>query len=233
MAITTLIDKQDTFEIVRDQIAIVLATEVANQMTLATNAGKDPALWDLRIFKERTNPWEQFLNLQPGDEKSRAPIVNIWFDNSNFEMGASNLIDRQKATSIFNIDCYGYGESMDDGATGHTPGDLTAALEVQRAVRLVRNILMAAEYTYLGFSDEDKRKGFCWLRWPQSITQFQPQLDSRRVQQVVGSRIAFQVGFNEFSPQIEPVTLEIVDVKVFKDTIEGQLLLEAEYDYTL
>ena len=58
-----LIDKQDSFEIVRDQIAAILKTEITSQIALATTAGKpNPDDWKLRIFSERANPWEQFLN---------------------------------------------------------------------------------------------------------------------------------------------------------------------------
>ena len=46
-----LIDKLDTFEIVRDEIAAILATEIASQEALA--AGEpDPTLWRLRVFLE-------------------------------------------------------------------------------------------------------------------------------------------------------------------------------------
>ena len=142
--ITELIDKQDNFEVVRDQITAILVTEIANQMQLATNAGKDPNDWKLRIFKERSNPWEQLLN----EQTDRSPIVNIWYDNSNFQPNKSNISERQASETVYNIDCYGYGLSQDDGNGGHLPGDREAALEVQKALRLVRNILMAAEYTY-------------------------------------------------------------------------------------
>lgn len=225
MTITTLIDKQDTSEIVRDQIAQILADEVASQMALAVTAGKDPDDWKLRIFTERSNPWEQFLNPdEAGFDDS--PIVNVWFDNATFDPGASNIVERQKGEGVFNIDCYGYGRSKDDGATGHIPGDKEAALEVQRALRLVRNILMAATYTYLNL------RGVVWQRWPQSITVFQPQLDGRQMQQMVGARLAFRVQYNEFSPQVESVELESVAVDV-KRTEDGEIVAQAQYDYPL
>ena len=141
--IQNLIDKQDSFEVIRDQIAAILATETASQMALATAATKDPQDWKMRIFTERSNPWEQWLN----EQTDKSPIVNVWYDNSNFDPSASNIVERQGTDAIFNIDCYGYGVSSDDGATGHNPGDKEAALAVQKALRLVRNILMAAEYT--------------------------------------------------------------------------------------
>ncbi len=222
MTITTLIDKQDNVEIVRDEIAAILVTEVAAQMALATLAAKDPNDWKLRIFTERSNPWEQWLN----NQDDRSPIVNIWIDGAAYDRGASNVSERQKTEATFNIDCYGYGRSRSDGAAGHIPGDQEAALEVQRALRLVRNILMAATYTYLGL------RGLVWSRWPQSMTIFQPQMDGQTVQQVVGARLAFRVEFNEFSPQVEAQILELVAVDVIRAE-DGEILLEADYAYPL
>lgn len=220
--ITELIDKQDSFEIIRDQIAAILVTEVANQMQLATDGGKDPNDWKLRVYKERSNPWEQLLN----EQVDRSPIVNVWFDNTNFDPGAGSTVERQKTEGVFNIDCYGYGLSEDEPGGGHKPGDREAALEVHKAIRLVRNILMAASYTYLGL------RGLVWQRWPQSITVFQPQLDGRQMQQIVGARVAFRVVFNEFSPQVTPETLELLSVTV--DELEtGELLVNADYQYPL
>ena len=220
--ITTLIDKQDNFEVIRDQIAAILVLEVSSQMALATAASKDPDLWKLRIFTERSNPWEQFLN----EHSDKSPLVNVWYDNSNFDPRASNVMERQKTEAIFNIDCYGFGLSRDDGGTGHIPGDKDAALEVQRALRLVRNILMAATYTYLGM------RGLVWSRWPLSINVFQPELDNRVMQQIVGARVALRVIFNEFSPQVVPETLEFLSIGVI-NADDGEILLEADYDYTL
>jgi hypothetical protein len=220
--IAELIDKQDNFEVIRDQIAAILTTEVVSQMALATLAAKDPDDWKLRIFTERSNPWEQFQS----DPTDRSPLVNVWYDNSNFPEGQGNTVARQKSVSVFNLDCYGYGKSSDNPAGGHNPGDREAAFEVQRAIRLVRNILMAAEYTYLGL------RGLVWQRWPQSVTVFQPQLGETPVQNIVGARIAFRVGFNEFSPQVPEEILELVSTEV-KRTEDGQVVIEADYSYPL
>ena len=222
MTIAALIDKQDTFEIVRDQIGAILALEVASQMALATAAVRDPDDWKLRVFSERSNPWEQFLN----DQSDGSPIVNVWVDNSNFDPKVSTVVERQKSETVYNVDCYGYGQSADNPAGGHTPGDREAAFEAHRALRLVRNILMAAEYTYLGL------RGVVFRRWTQAITVFQPQQDASQVQQIVGARLVFRVEFNEFSPQIPLETLELLSADVNR-TEDGQLIAEADYDYTI
>ena len=217
-----LIDKLDTFEIVRDQIVAILVIETANQMTEATLAGKDPLDWKLRVFKERSNPWEQFLN----DQDDQSPLINVWYDSSGFDPSASNTVERQKTDGMFNIDCYGYGQSEDDIAGGHNPGDRAAALEVQKALRLVRNILMAGENTYL------QLRGTVWGRWPQSATVFQPQQGERAIQQIVGARLTLRVTFNEFSPQVVAETLELLSVDVIRAE-DGEIVVEADYNYPL
>ena len=211
-----LIDKQDTFEIVRDQVAAILTTEVANQQVLAIADGQDPSYWKLRIFTERANPWEQILNTQ----NDTSPIINIWYDNSSFDTKASNAMERQAAEAVFNIDCYAYGGSANNAGGGHTPGDEAAALEVQKACRLVRNILMASEYTYLGL------QGTVWGRWPQSISVFQPQIGNETIQNIIGARFVLRVKFNEFAPQYEGTTLDYVAISVHRDEI-GELSTEA------
>jgi hypothetical protein len=92
-------------------------------------------------------------------------------------------------------------------------------------VRLVRNILMAGEYTYLAL------RGVVWRRWVDNISIFQPQQDSENVHHIVGARLSFRVEFNEYSPQVQPVTLELLSVDV-KRTENDEIVVEADYDYT-
>lgn len=215
--IEALIDKQDSFEIVRDKIAQILVTETASQMALATTAGKDPELWNLKVYRERANPWEA--------AKALTPIVNIWYESLSFDRSGSNSIDRQTADGIFNIDCYGFGKSRDIEGGGHTPGDEEAAFSMQRALRLVRNILMAAEYIRLDL------QGLVGERWPMSVTAEQVPTDATTTTRAAAARIAFRVKFNEFSPQISPTVLELITTEV-KRLEDGQIIIEADYDYT-
>lgn len=225
MTIGTLIDKQDVFEITRDKIAVILATESASQQALATAAAKDPNLWKLRVYTERSNPWELFRD----DPADVSPIVNVWFENSNFPKSKGNVVSRQEATATYNIDCYGYGVSADNPAGGHVPGDEQGAFEAQRAIRLTRNILMAAHYTYLDL------RGTISGRWLRTVSMFQPQIDSRAVEQCVAGRLALDVALNEYAPQIDndPTidTLDYVSVDV-KRAEDGQVVAEADFDYS-
>jgi len=218
-----LIDKLDTFEIIRDQIAALLVLEVANQKMLATTAGKNPALWDLKVYLERSNPFEQFLK----DNPDETPIVNVWFDNENFDKSASNLIERQKANGVFNIDVYAIGVTEDIVAGGHKPGDREAALNAQRAIRLIRNILMSAENTYLQLTRQT-----AWDRIPQAITLFQPTIGDQPVQNIMGARLALSVSYNEFSPQVKGEIMELLSVDIHRAE-DGQLIAEADYVYPI
>lgn len=217
-----LIDKQDGFEIIRDQIASILVLEVANQMALATAATKDPALWDLQIYTEAHNPWEKWLN----QEADVTPIVNIWVDGMSFDPSKGNVVERQTTNTIYNIDCIGFGKSADNPAGGHTPGDKEAALEAQRAVMLVRNILMSGLNTYL------QLQGTIGRRWIQSISFFQPEQELTPVQHIHGSRIALDVQHNEFSPQYVATTLELLSIQTARES-DGKIVLEADYAYPI
>jgi len=214
-----LIDKTDNFELIRDKIAVILANETANQQALATAAGEDPELWKFAVYTERANPWE---SLRADDD---TPIVNVWFETSTAPKRTGNVVERQQVTGTFHVDCYCRGSAASSGS-GHLAGDEQAARNVQRILRLVRNILMAAQNTYL------QMRGVVWHRWPQSLTVFQPQMDARNVEQVIAARLTLAVDFNEFSPQVEGEALEILSVDVKRDS-DGQIMAEADYSYPL
>lgn len=218
-----LIDKVDNAELVRDQIAAILLTEQAAQQSLAAAAGKDPRLWKLRVFSERSNPWSEFFNT-PTDQLDATPIVHVAYDSGNFDPSQSNVVEQQKCNATFHIDCYGHGISADTFGVGHVPGDEKASLEAQRASRLVRNILMAAENTYL------QLRGTVTRRWTQSIQMFRPQLDAQSVQQVIGARLSFEVGFNEFSPQVTGQVIESLYLTI-KRAETGEVYFVADFPH--
>lgn len=222
MTIQSLVDKQDTFEIIRDKIAEILVTETTSQQVLATAGGKDPELWRLRVFTERSNAWETWLN----NSDDLAPIVNVWYDRSTFDPAGSNVVKSQKTIGLFNIDCLGYAKSADNPGGGHTPGDQEAVFVAQRALRLARNWLMASENIYLGL------RKTVWQRWTESTEVFQVLgADRRPIQQIVGARLALRVTFTEFSPQYEAEALEYVSITV-RRTEDGEILVVTDFDYS-
>jgi hypothetical protein len=217
--ITQLIDKLDTFEIVRNKIAVILVTESAAQVALAIAAGKpDPSLWALKVYTERASPWD--------DYEDGSVIVNVWFDATSVDESASNTVRNQTMRGTFNIDVIGFGVSKPNGTGGHVPGDELAALNAQRGLRLVRNIIMASSYTYLGL------RGVVGQRMPQSISSFQPQLNSNPTVHAVGTRLALGVRYEEYAPQYEPVILQELGVTITRAE-DALVLVELEYQYPL
>lgn len=219
--LTELIVGRDASEVVRDEIAAILAVELAEQQTLAIAEAEDPDDYNLRVFLERAHPWHEFQDAP--DPAQAFPIVNVALESVSYDESGSNTVESQKAQGLYYIDCYGYGVSEDDGGTGHTPGDEMAALEAQRALRLVRRVLMAGPYTYLGL------RPMVTKRWPQSVQAFQPQLGTTTVQNVVAVRLALAVTFYEHSPQYVAETLELVSTEV-KRSSTGEIFLTAQYD---
>lgn len=221
MAIQALIDKQDNFEIIRDQIGAILLAETTSQQALATTAGKDPDDWKFYVYLERSNPWEQFIE---GDDKT--PIVSVWWNGDSVDEASSNSVERRKYSGTFNVDIYGYGVSEDLIAGGHTPGDYAAIIEMQRVSRLVRNILEASVYQYLGI------RGTVWKRIIQSRTVFQPQQDGLYVQNIAACRLALSVDYSELASEYTGEAIELISNKVSRQG-DGKLILSADYEYPL
>jgi hypothetical protein len=205
-----LIDKSDSFELVRAKLATILLEESAAQQLLAHADGQDPRLWALRVFTERSNPWAEFRD---DSDEPQTPIVNVWFENMPFVKAGSNMVSRQKGVATFHIDCYGFGFAKAT-ITGHTPGDVMASDEASRAVRLVRNILVSGFYAYLGFPQANAlpvgQEQIVRGRWPASLTAFQPAQDDRPVVRVNAIRLDLEVEVNEFSTEYVGEELETI-----------------------
>lgn len=219
--IQNLIDKLDNFEHVRDAIVAILAAETASQQALAIAAGKDPDLWALTIYAERSNPWEAFI-----DSPTQAdPIVNVWYESSTANPGASNSIQRQDMRGVFNIDCYGYAQSVET-EDGHAPGDEAAAFAAHRAARLVRNIIQAAQYKHLLARDVVNERTIT------NVSAFQPAQQNSSIQQILAVRLTLNVRFNEFAPEYEGEPLEYLSLEVLRAE-DGSTYFVADYDYTI
>ena len=84
--ITSLIDKRDNMEIIRDEISAILALEIANQKALALVAGKDEDDFYFRVYTEKTNPWE-LVEDENGKIISQVPLVNVYTESAVIKNG--------------------------------------------------------------------------------------------------------------------------------------------------
>lgn len=225
--IQSLIDKVDSVEIVRDQIAGILLVESANQQLLATAAQRDSRSWALRVFTEASNPWEQFREA-PDPKKAQepadfTPIVNVMFDQVATDRATSSQVNRKWVEGTFQIDCYGYGISAASG-DGQASGDTSASLEAQRAARLVRNILESAHYCSLGLVKlvGDRRI--------QTIQSFQPTQGGQQTQHVQAVRLTLNCNFSEYSPQYEGAPFEAATMTLTRIPT-GEVVITEQFEF--
>lgn len=217
-----LIDKQDSFEIVRDQIGGILVTELAAQQALAPGAGKDPLDYEVTIFTERHWPVERWLN-NDGYTSETAPLCTIWTEQSSVvESSSANSKLQQIFEVTYNLDILAHGFTTDDPG-GQDPGDYRAHLRCHRAARLIRNILASGPY----FED----LALPGIVWPN--TQFENlefgRADLGETEANIGvwhCRARFRVKMCETSPE-EPVpgTINLIHTTISED---GQVIVETE-----
>lgn len=233
--IQSLIDKQDNFEIIRDEISAILAIEVAEQKVLATAAGEDPNEWNFDVFTERSNPWAVFYDSDGAVEKD-TPLVNVCFDSLSQTGTESNQTERTKVTGKFFIDALAAKTDKPDAVgSDYEFGDELSAKDVQRIARLVRNILMAGIYRYIFTSTENgvsvSVPGIVTKRYFESIQVFKPDINDRPLTHVIGARLTLTVEFVEFSPQYEGTDLETLFSQCTRGE-DGAVYFEAETDTT-
>jgi hypothetical protein len=222
--INTLIEKQDTNEIVRDQIAAIITVELARQRALAAAASKSQVPYTIDVYAERLRPWE-LLSDEDGDEASEMPLVNISFDNDTFDNKGSDTVGNQKAKGIFYIDCYGHKNSYINSKGVKIHGDSLTSRESDRVAALIRNIIMAGEWTYLGL------QGSVFRRYILRREKFIPSdREGRFFETVVSTRMTLEVEYKEYSPQNPGVDLELLINTC--EIEETGLVINQKFDYT-
>lgn len=234
----SLIDVRDNVEIVRERIVEILAVEIAGQKAKAVAAGKDPRLWDVKLFMERQNPWELFLEVQGKKTIDITPFVNVAYDQDSPEKPRSSSL-QVPTTATFNIDIYAAGVSEETPA-GHIPGDEAAVLARDRVRRIVRNILMAEPYRTLGDppSSIDRETGEVTSarviadRWIRATTAFEVPSEARLLVKIAACRIAFEVSFREGVPVRPGVSLAGVQTALRRGPDGSLTYFEADFSTT-
>lgn len=129
--INTIIPTQ-SFEIIRDKIAVILKEELLNQATLAAN----PKL-DATVYVERYSP-------PNSSEVTEVPIVNVLLGQGDY---SGQDVTQSTGTYLYFIDLYTKAKSNDDNG-----GDTRAIISLQKILGVCRGILEATQYLTLGFT---------------------------------------------------------------------------------
>jgi hypothetical protein len=218
------INSQDGFEAVRDAIANIIATESAGQVAYAeewnlANPGDlvDTNNWDLKVFKERANPFE----LLRDESLVESNIVNVWYESSTTQQ---STLANQVMSSRINIDCIAAGICAETD-TGHTPGDESAFTRVQNIARLCRRILRDPSYKQLGLTSIVRRHDMSSRR------SFQPNSPAIPTPHVAGMQLHFDVIHNE-SFDFETLTASEGALITIRHEVGGQIIAQLDYDWT-
>ena len=132
----------DNIEIIRDQIAALLALELQKQHEIAVEKEDSAARdYDVAVYVENDNPLQYVDDNTP--ESNPFPCVNVSLDSSDDGKGTAS-VNRQCMTAQFFVDCYATGNTASDEDFG-----TKAALKAWKTARLVRRILRAEPNTYL------------------------------------------------------------------------------------
>ena len=209
--VNELLNEPDNVEIVRDQVAGILALELLNQHELAEATPDLPAKqdYDVKVYIENDEPWAV------QDEENPFPAIKVSFDKYLIDTddGSNDRI----VNAVYNIDCYAAGNYDGEGFAGRI-----AKIKSMKIARFVRNILQAANYRYL------KLRG---IVNNQHIASCKSGIirDSEGAVKVGVQRIALEVEFHEHSPQVVSDVLE--EMNLTCNSATGEILLNIKEEY--
>jgi hypothetical protein len=213
--ITELISEPDVVEIVRDQVAAILSTELKNQFAIAQNEGASDAKdYNIPLYVENGRPYEaqcdspimRFINVL-------LPRVSLSEGSGNNRFSNSLTGSHQKEQVTFFIDCAACGND-----SGNFRDDKSSAFRAWKIMRLVRRILMSNFYAYLGLRGT---VGARIISIMEAGTPEEPKLDRESALSFVVVRATLEVQFLERNIEAEGPPLEIIDFEV--DPVSGEL----------
>lgn len=132
----------DNIEVIRDQIAALLAVDFRRQAELAAESGAtDSGDYNVAVYVESDDPLQYVDEDTPG--ANPFPCVNVILDSTDADKGTAS-VNKQAFTAKFYVDCYAEGNDAEDGEFSYK-----AAQRAWKTARLVRRILRAEANTYL------------------------------------------------------------------------------------
>ena len=132
----------DNIEVIRDQIAALLAVDFRRQAELAAESGAtDSGDYNVAVYVESDDPLQYVDEDTPG--ANPFPCVNVILDSTDADKGTAS-VNKQAFKAKFYVDCYAEGNDAEDGEFSYK-----AAQRAWKTARLVRRILRAEANTYL------------------------------------------------------------------------------------
>jgi len=182
--INTLIGQQN-FELIRDRIAEILSTEIANQATLE---GHDLWTENIYVWLERTAPFD----------KTELPCINVSLSSGefdNYKATGDNDGNYQFDIDVFTKSVYTTTEN----------GDTKSTVLLHRILGVCKTILTNEQYKSLGFESKfigNRNVGSIQIADPNS-TRRENETESIRL-----GRLVFRVKCNETNTTAIPADLD-------------------------
>jgi hypothetical protein len=208
--IPDLIEGPDVAETVRDQVAAILSLELQNQFALAKEkAAPNAADYNVPVYVENGRPFEA------SGDKPATRFINVQMTKVS-ALPANARIGNQKTQSVFFIDCVACGN--DDG---NFRDDKSAAHRAWRVCRLVRRILMADVYAYLGMRGV---VGSRVVPLMEAGTPERTELNRESALAYVIIRVTLEAQFLERSIASPTVVMEPINFEI--DPVSGEVTTE-------
>lgn len=216
-------------ELVRDQIALIISTELPGLKALAesliiTEPGSpqgeqaqkdlDNGIYDIidNIFIEKGTHFQD----------TEMPGLNIYFGRSDFSGSQGDTVHKQKANTSYIIEVH-EREKHEQAADVIKYGDEKSARNTARILGILRGILMSGQYVTLGGTF----KKIVWRRRVTSLDVFQPDYQESDGRHGIVGMLNILVEFEEIGPEIsgEILLSAITDIKVkLKTADDGKII---------
>lgn len=125
---------RQSYELVGERIATILADELPEQFALSTAAPELKAALAAQVFTERIVPFD----------KTEVPCVNVQMASGDY---SGQTVKQDDGTYTFFIDCYTSAKNTDD-----VKGDQYAMVKLKKLMGVVRSILKDTRYKTLGYA---------------------------------------------------------------------------------
>jgi len=201
--ITEVVAEKATFELVRQQLAAILALELAEQQVLSSQDER----FDVTVFEER----HDLVDFVRAETNTRA--VNVWFDSMR-QVQNSHAGTHVTYDAVFNLDVY-----ASIGATQTETGDRLSSLAAQAGANVVRQIICHEQY-------QDLALGPCYVS-QRTVNSVQSISTGGASEQLAAVRLTLLVRLGETAGIREALTLEQIDATTTLD--DGQVAINTEH----
>jgi hypothetical protein len=222
-----LIEPDLNIKRVRDRLVEILLIERESQKSKAQVAGRNPLLYDFRVFGQQRDPIDCYAHAPQNGTPDALPIVNIAVIGETLSEKAPKreLISPYAAEYLVTV--FGYGTAQSE-TVGHSSAADVALAEAERTIGLVRAILLAGDYRW---PLKDDRKHIR-SRWVKSLTYDAPTIDEGTTFAVQTINMSLMVDLDEVVRQVDGIELELVTVNVRREDNGELFLLQVAVDTT-